>query len=145
MDLSTVLRKRMASSTFLNVVQSDSLRLTANQNADLPSRSIRTVSYSSKDVHANAHYPRIRFACSHCSLGIRASTFWMPTAAHIDSLVYALAQSDEKRFGDTNLSSLVIKDLKALIRVQLRARICAATRSLDYYSTVTLPTHSDQQ
>ena len=57
MDLSTVLRKKMASSTFLNVVQSDSLRLTANQNADLPSTSICTVSYSSKDVHANAHYP----------------------------------------------------------------------------------------
>jgi hypothetical protein len=50
MDLSTVLRKKMVSSTFLNVVQSDGLRLTANQNADLPSTSICTLSYSSKNV-----------------------------------------------------------------------------------------------
>ena len=40
MDLSTVLRKKMVSLTFLNFVQSDSLRLTANQNADFPSTSI---------------------------------------------------------------------------------------------------------
>ena len=40
MDFSTVLRKKMVSSTFLNFVQSDRLRLTANQNANFPSTSI---------------------------------------------------------------------------------------------------------